>query len=35
VDAAYVRGQLRSEDVQVRELLITSDGQRLQFAGVR
>jgi hypothetical protein len=35
VDAAYVRGQLRSEDVRVRELLITSDGQRLQLAGVR
>jgi len=35
VDAAYIRGQLRSEDVQVRELLITADGQRIQLAGVR
>ena len=35
VDAAYIRGQLRSEDVQVRELLITCDGQRLQLQGVR
>jgi len=35
VDAAYIRGQLRSEDVQVKELLITSDGQRLQLQGVR
>ncbi len=35
VDAAYIRGQLRSEDVHVRELLITADGERLQVQGVR
>lgn len=42
VDAAYLhnssqreRGQLRSERVWVRELLITADGQRLQVQGTR
>lgn len=35
VDAAYTRGQLRSEDVQVREVLITPDGSRHALAGVR
>ncbi|MFZ9973421.1 MAG: hypothetical protein ACO3FK_04000 [Vulcanococcus sp.] len=40
IDAAYTHnkeheGQLRSNRVWVRELLITPDGQRLQVQGVR